>query len=78
VTFQVLWARKKRSEVVVIDRVDLLDGEGRNGLFSLLANTDMTALVAMMILEEGEEPDLKKAEIGKMLSSKAVERLRSC
>lgn len=67
VTFQVLWARKKRSEVVVIDRVDLLDGEGRNGLFSLLANTDMTALVAMMILEEGEEPDLKKTEIGKTL-----------
>lgn len=63
VTFQVLWARIKKSQVVLVDDADdLRDYAAQEGLFTLLHACKLTALVGMACADA--PPDLEAAGIG--------------
>jgi hypothetical protein len=64
VTLQVAMAVIDKSDVVIIDRADLLDQAGRNGLFKLLRHAGLKALVAMTMNRPDLTPDLSKAGLG--------------
>ena len=48
----------------LIDKADKLDPKGRNGLFNLLAEAGIKAVVATMMARPNLVPDLEGAEIG--------------
>lgn len=56
-----VWAREP---VLVVDAADILDRDGRNGLFALLAHVGIPALVCMTIQRRADVPDLEQAGIG--------------
>jgi hypothetical protein len=64
VLIQVAIAMADGSEALVIDRADLLDAKGRNGLFRLLKHAGRPALVAMTFSAAKLVPDLAKAGMG--------------
>lgn len=64
VTLQVAFGIMDGSEVLLVDEADILDGKGRNGLFSLLAHTGLYAIVGMMMTKSAQAPDLAAAELG--------------
>ena len=66
IVVQIAVALLDRSAIVVIDRADLLDAAGRNGLFSLLASVSdrLRALVAMTMNKPDLVPDLAAAGMG--------------
>ena len=55
------------SPLVILDGADILDQEGRNGLFSMMqaATTKISFIVGMTVLSKKNVPDLAKPEIGK-------------
>lgn len=64
VVLQVGMARIDRSEALVIDAADILDKNGRNGLFKAVKSTGLPAFVSMTIDDKSLVPNLAKAGIG--------------
>lgn len=64
---QLAAAFSDNSAVVVLDGADILDSAGRNGLFALLGNLDIIALVGMTMNKPEQAPDLGKFAIGQTL-----------
>jgi hypothetical protein len=52
------------SEMVVIDEADILDGTMREGLFAMIAESGLSALVCMTLSRRAQMPDLAAAELG--------------
>lgn len=65
VTVQVALAAIEQAECVLIDRADMLDSRGRNGLFNMLVAAGLPALVAMTANKAALVPDLGGMEIGR-------------
>ena len=64
VVLQLAMAQMDNSQAVVIDAADILDKDGRNGLFKAIHSTGMPALVAMTIDKKDLVPNVGKAGIG--------------
>lgn len=64
VVVQVAMAQIDDSAMVVIDRADMLDPKGRNGLLNLLLGADVPALVGMTVAAADKAPDLSAHELG--------------
>lgn len=64
VVVQVAMAQIDDSAMVVIDRADMLDPKGRNGLLNLLLGADVPALVGMTVAAADKAPDLAAHELG--------------
>lgn len=65
VTLQLYIAQRDGSGAVVIDAADILDRGGRNGLFKLLKEYPLPALVCMTLNAPEDAPNLKKAGLGR-------------
>ena len=65
VTVQVALAAIEQAEFVLIDRADMLDARGRNGLFGMLVEVGVPALVAMTANKPELVPNLGAMEIGR-------------
>lgn len=67
-TLQLAIAKKQKQSVVVMDELEALDKPGRNQLFTVLANSEVAALIALTTSKDRdgnvEIPDLAKAGIG--------------
>jgi hypothetical protein len=63
-TLQIAMARHDGSTMVVLDGADILDTPGRNGLFGLLKETGIPALVCMTTVRGASVPDLTAAGLG--------------
>lgn len=62
---QCAMAIKDNSDAVIIDRADILDRDGRNGLFKMLKSTELKSIVCMTTLPPSSPaPDLHKAGLG--------------
>jgi hypothetical protein len=64
ITLQLAMARLDGSSLVVIDGAEILDPAGRNGLFSVLVDTEMPALVGMTVAPAVKAPDLSAHGLG--------------
>lgn len=64
VTLQAAIAELDKSQVLVIDRADLLAKDGRKGLMKLLKHMDRPAIVAMTYNQKEDVPDLAAAGLG--------------
>ena len=62
---QVAMARMDDSAAVILDEADILDTQGRNGLFSMLKESGMRALVCMTFSGRAKVPNLKLAKLGR-------------
>ena len=60
----VAMARLDGSDLVVIDAADVLDGETRSGLFAMLEEAELAALVCMTLTRRGQCPDLAELGLG--------------
>jgi hypothetical protein len=67
VIVQLAVARSEGAPLVVIDGADILDRDGRNGLFRTLHRLGQPAVVGMTILREADVPDLAKAGMGESI-----------
>lgn len=65
VALQVVIAKRDGSDVVVIDAADILDRNGRNGLFTMLPQIDLPALVCMTMNGRDDVPDLARVGMGR-------------
>lgn len=68
VLLQIAIAQRQGAPLVVIDAADILDRDGRNGLFRILraaAGDGLRALVTMTINRQEEAPNLATAGIGR-------------
>ena len=64
-TVQCVLAAHAKESTVLIDRADILDSAGRNGLMGALLQSGIPhAFIGMTISKAGEVPDLAKAGIG--------------
>jgi hypothetical protein len=61
---QVAMARLDGSCMVVLDAADVLDGTTRSGLFALLDESGLDALVCMTLTRREQMPDLAASELG--------------
>ena len=61
---QVVMAQMDGSAAVVLDEADMLDTRGRNGLFTMLTDTGIPALVCMTFSKVDKVPNLADAEMG--------------
>lgn len=64
IALQVAMARIDGSEVVIIDGAEILDPPGRNGLFGMLQDTELPAVVGMTVSAAGKAPDLARHGMG--------------
>lgn len=64
VVLQVAFASIARPAVMCIDGADILDPDGRNGLFGLLSAISTPSLVAMTLADPESVPDLAAAGLG--------------
>ena len=64
VTLQLAMARLDGSSMVIIDGAEILDPAGRNGLFGLLGETGLPALVGMTVAAADKAPDLSAHDLG--------------
>jgi hypothetical protein len=64
---QLAQARLDGSTMVVIDRADILDGPGKSGLFAMLRDAMIPALVAMTATRPEQLPDLEAAGLGQSM-----------
>jgi hypothetical protein len=64
VVLAVTMAKLDGSSMVIVDGADILDTTGRNGLFTLLQDVNIPALVCMTIAKRELMPDLAKRELG--------------
>ena len=65
VTLQVALSRMDGSDAMVIDRADILDRQGRNGMMKMLFGSGIPCLVCMTILDPKKDPPPDLATIGK-------------
>ena len=65
ILLQISFAILDKSDMVVIDAADVLDGPTRGGLFALLEEVGISALVCMTLSRREQVPDLDAAGIGK-------------
>ncbi|MGH2505837.1 MAG: AAA family ATPase [Ktedonobacteraceae bacterium] len=79
VTLQIAFAQLDGSQMLVIDRADLLDPEGRSGLVCLLQQAGIPALVAMTATRKHDVIDLGAHGLGITYSIKGsvVEELKA-
>ncbi len=61
----VLFALEANSEVLLIDRLDVLEPQARTGVIKLVAGLKIPTLIMMMAKDAASAPDLAKAGIGK-------------
>ena len=61
---QLAMARLDQSSMVVIDGADILDAPARSGLFALLDEAGLPALVCMTLNRREQVPDLEAAGLG--------------
>jgi hypothetical protein len=61
---QLAMARLDGSQMVVLDAADVLDGTTRSGLFAMLEEAGLPALVAMTLSRREQAPDLEAAGLG--------------
>lgn len=62
---QIYVASHDKSPLVIFDSADVLDQDGRNGLFAMMQSADaLHFVVGMTVLSKKNVPDLAKAEIG--------------
>lgn len=62
---QIYVAAHDGSPLVIFDSADVLDQDGRNGLFAMMQSADaLHFVVGMTVLKKSSVPDLAKAEIG--------------
>jgi len=62
---QIYVAMHDKSPLVIFDSADVLDQDGRNGLFALMQEVDgISFLVGMTVLSKKNVPDLAKAGLG--------------
>lgn len=57
---QIAFSQLDGSDLMLIDRADILDGPGRNGLFKAILKSGIPAVVAMTLNKLEDVPDLKK------------------
>jgi hypothetical protein len=60
----VAMAKLDGSDMVVLDAADVLDGTTRSGLFALLDEAGLDALVCMTLTRREQVPDLAASELG--------------
>lgn len=65
ITLQVCMAKRDGSAMILIDRFDMFDPGGRNGLFKLLKQTGIPAIVVGTFSKPDLIPDIAKAGIGR-------------
>ena len=61
---QVAMAKLDKSDIVILDAADILDGAMRRGLIDMLIVAEIPALVCMTVSREDQIPDLRKSGIG--------------
>jgi hypothetical protein len=61
---QVAMAKLDGSDMVVLDAADVLDGTTRSGLFAMLEESGLPALVCMTLTRREQVPDLAASELG--------------
>jgi hypothetical protein len=61
---QVAMAHLDGSAMVVIDAADVLDGTSRSGLFAMLEESGLPAIVCMTLTRREQVPDLETAGFG--------------
>lgn len=61
---QIYVAAHDKSPLVIFDSADVLDQDGRNGLFALMQTVDLSFVVGMTVLNRKNVPDLAKAGLG--------------
>jgi hypothetical protein len=61
---QTAMARLDGSDMIVLDAADVLDGTTRSGLFAMIEESDLAALVCMTLTRREQVPDLAAAELG--------------
>lgn len=64
VVLQIAMACLEGADLIVIDEADVLDGPTRGGLFSMLDQASVPALVCMTLSRPDQLPDLAAAELG--------------
>ena len=64
VVLQIAMAHMDKSEIVLLDGIDVLDASARNGLVSLLSSLNVNVLCACTIPGVDMAPDLAAAELG--------------
>jgi len=62
---QVAMAVREKAGAVIVDGADILDKQGRNGLFRMVVDAGLPALVGMTIDVQENVPNLAKAGIGR-------------
>ena len=65
VTLQVALSRMDGSDAMIIDRADILDRQGRNGMMKMLIGLGIPCLVCMTILDQKKDPPPDLAARGK-------------
>lgn len=65
VALQVAMADLDGSDLILIDAADILDRQGRNGLFTMLGSVKAAAVVCMTMNRVEEAPDLAAANLGR-------------
>jgi hypothetical protein len=65
VTLQVALSRMDGSDAMIIDRADILDRQGRNGMMKMLIGLGIPCLVCMTILDPKKDPPPDLAARGK-------------
>lgn len=58
VVLQVAMAKIDKSAMLIVDRADMLDVKGRNGMFDILRESELPALVGMTMSKRDLMPDL--------------------
>ena len=61
---QVAMAQMDGSAAVILDEADMLDTQGRNGLFKMLGSSELLALVCMTFSSRDKVPNLRLAQLG--------------
>jgi hypothetical protein len=61
---QVAMAHLDKSAMVVLDAADVLDGTSRSGLFAMLEESQLPAIVCMTLTKREQMPDLETAGFG--------------
>ena len=61
---QVAAAQFAGADLVVIDAADVLDGPTRSGLFSMLGEAELPAVVCMTLSRREQVPDIARAGLG--------------
>ncbi|MGH6714928.1 MAG: hypothetical protein ACREDC_01940 [Bradyrhizobium sp.] len=64
-TLQVVAAQTEYAAILIVDGADVLDRNGRNGLFKLLRYAAIPSVVGMTLLRRKDMPDLERPGLGR-------------